>query len=82
MENIKKMVEDVLEKLQKNPELLEKFQEDPVATLEKVLGVDLPDDQVEKLVDGIKASMDLDKLSGMLKGLGGLNALGGLFGEK
>ncbi|MBR2131698.1 MAG: hypothetical protein IJ955_04020 [Oscillospiraceae bacterium] len=82
MENIKKMVEDVLEKLQKNPELLEKFQEDPVATLEKVLGVDLPDDQVEKLVDGIKASMDLDKLGGMLKGLGGLNALGGLFGEK
>lgn len=82
MDNIKKLVEDVLEKLQKNPELLDKFQKDPVSTLEKLLGVDLPDDQVEKLVDGLKASMDLEKLSGALKGLGGLGALGGLFGKR
>ena len=34
--------------------------------------MDLPNDQIEKIVDGIKAKINLDKLGG---------ALGGLFGK-
>ena len=50
-----------------------KFQKDPITTVEGLLGIDLPNDQVQKIVDGIKAKIDLDKIGGML---------GGLFGKK
>ena len=37
--------------------------------LEEYLGVDLPDDQVNKLVEAIKAKVQLDKLGSTLGGL-------------
>ena len=73
MEQLKKMAEELVEKIQKNPKLLNKFKTDPVSVIEELIGIDLPNDQVEKIVDGIKAKIDLDKLGGML---------GGLFGKK
>ena len=74
--DIKKMIEEVIEKLEKNPDILKKFNDEPVACLEKLLDVDLPDDQVEKLIDGIKAKLALNKVGDVLGGLGGL------FGKK
>ena len=53
-----------------------KFQKDPVGTIEELIGVDLPNDQIKALADGIKAKLDLEKLGGALGGLGGL------FGKK
>ena len=44
--------------------------------IEEYIGIDLPDDQVNQLVEGIKAKIKLDKLGGALGGLGGL------FGKK
>lgn len=70
--DIKKMIEELVEKIQKDPEILKKFNEEPVVCLEKLLGVDLPDDQMEKLIDGIKAKIKLNKLGDALGGLGGL----------
>ena len=40
--------------------------------LKKILGVDLPDDMVEKIVDGVNAKLTADKLS---DGLGALKKL-------
>ena len=40
--------------------------------IEKLIGVDLPDDVVEKIIDGVKAKMTVDnvsKIAGALKGL-------------
>ena len=39
------------------------------SVLEEYLGVDLPDDQVNKLVEAIKAKVQLDKLGSTLGGL-------------
>lgn len=74
--DITKMIEDLVEKIQKNPELLKKFNDKPVPVLEELLGIDLPDDQVEKLINGIKAKLTMDKVGDILGGLGGL------FGKK
>ena len=52
---------------------MEKFQKEPVKALEELLGVDLPDDQVQGVIDAVKAKISVDKLGGML---------GGLFGGK
>ena len=38
-------------------------------TAEKLLGVDLPDDMVEKVVAGVKAKLSLDDVSGIVGNL-------------
>ena len=70
--DIKKKVEDLVAEIQKNPKLLAQFKENPVPVIEKLVGMDLPDDQIMKLADMVKAKISLDKAGDLLKGLGGL----------
>lgn len=74
--DIKAKVEELVEKIQSDKAILEKFQKDPVSTVEGLIGIDLPNDQIEKVVDLVKAKLDMDKLGDAL------GALGGLFGRK
>jgi len=70
--DIKGQISEMVEKITKDKDLREQFQKDPVKAVEKVLGVDLPDDLVEKIVAGVKGKMTADKLSdaaGLLKKL-------------
>ena len=76
MENIKEMINKLVDKIQENDDVKELFQKDPVKAIEKVLGVDLPDDIVEKVIDGVKAKITLDNISDVA------GALKGLFGKK
>ena len=77
--DIKEKIEEIVETLKKDEDLLKKFQKDPVSVIEKLIGVDLPNDQLDKIVDAIKAKINIDKIGDVLEGLGGL---GGLFGKK
>lgn len=61
--DIKEKIENVIEKIKKDPSIKEQFEKDPVKAIEKVLGVDLPDDMVEKVVDGVKAKLTVDSIS-------------------
>ncbi len=74
--DIKKMAEEMVEKIQKNPALLKKFTTDPVSVIEALLGIDLPNEQIEKIAQLVKTKIDLDKAGDLLEGLGGL------FGKK
>lgn len=74
--DIMKKVEQVANKLMSDKKLMEKFKAKPVSVIEELLGVDLPDEVVEKIIDGVKAKIDLDKIGDAL------GALGGLFGKK
>ena len=72
MDFIKDKIEDIVEKIKKDPKLLQKFKDEPIKTVEGLIGIDLPDAEIEKLAELIKAKIDLDKADDMLKGLGGL----------
>jgi len=61
--DIKEKINEVVEKVTKDKALQEKFQKEPVKAVEEVLGVDLPDDMVEKIVAGVKGKLSVDKLS-------------------
>jgi hypothetical protein len=74
--DIKEKIEELVEKIQNDKDILAKFRKDPVAVVEKLIGVDLPDDQIEKVADMVKAKLDLDKMGDAL------GMLGGLFGKK
>lgn len=70
--DIKEKVEAIIEEIKNNPNIKEEFEKEPVKVIEKFIGVDLPDDVVEKIIDGVKAKMTVDnvsKLAGALKGL-------------
>ena len=69
---LKEKAEDIIDKIKSDKNIAAKFQKDPVATVEELLGVDLPNDQIEALVDFIKAKIDLDKIGNALGGLKGL----------
>ena len=64
---------ELVEKIKNDPALLAQYREDPVAVVEKLVGVDLPEEQIRQAAELVKAKIDLDKAS---------NLLGGLFGKK
>ncbi len=74
--DIKAKIEELTDKIKSDKALQEKFQSDPIGAVESLLGVDLPNDQIEGIVDGIKAKIQLDNIGDVLGGLGGL------FGKK
>ena len=74
--DIKEKIEELVAKIQKNPALLKKFNTEPVKVVEELVGIDLPDELIEKVVDGIKAKLTMDKVGDAL------GALGSLFGKK
>jgi hypothetical protein len=69
---LKEKIEQIVEKIKADKTLLSRFEKDPVSVVEQLLDIDLPNDQLEPLVDAIKAKLDVEKLKGMLGGLGGL----------
>lgn len=70
--DIKEKIEEIVEKIQKNPALLKKFNTEPVKVVEELVGIDLPDELIEKIVDGVKAKVTMDKVGDALEMLGGL----------
>lgn len=70
--DIKEKIEELVEKIQSDKTILEKFRKDPVATVEGLVGIDLPKDQLEKLAEVVKAKIGMDKLGDALGGLGSL----------
>ena len=59
-------IKDTVEKITKDENLMKEFKSDPIKAVEKVIGKDLPDDTVEKIVDGVKAKMTADKAGDVL----------------
>lgn len=70
---IKQKINDIINKIKGDDSLKQDFEKNPVQTVEKLLGVDLPDEQVKQIADGVKANLDLGSIG---------DKLGGLFGKK
>lgn len=61
--DIKEKINDIIEEIKKNPSIKDDFEKDPVKVIEKLIGVDLLDDVVEKIIDGVKVKLTVDNLS-------------------
>ena len=75
-ELLKDKLDEIVDKIKNDKNIAAKFQKDPIGLVEELLEVDLPNDQLQTVVDAIKAKVDLDKMGDLLGGLGGL------FGKK
>ena len=78
--DIQKIINDVIAKLKDDDKLLANFKSNPTKVLEKLVGIDLPDDKIDPIIDGIMAKLKIDDLAEKAEGI--MGALGGLFGKK
>ena len=69
MDEIKALIKKLADKVQSDDEIKELFKKDPIKAVEKILGVDLPDDVVKKIIDGVKASITIEVAKDLLGSL-------------
>ena len=73
--DVKELIEKVVDAIKDNENIKKQFEKEPVKVIEKFIGVDLPDEIVEKVIDGVKAKITVDQVADVAK------ALKGLFGK-
>lgn len=78
--DIQKIINEAIAKLQADDNLLESFKANPTKVLEKLVNVDLPDDKIDPIIQGILAKLKIDDLADKAEGI--MGALGGLLGKK
>ena len=67
MLDIKAKIEETVNKLKNDPKLMEEFKKDPVKAVESVIGIDLPDEQINAVITAVKGKIGLDALGGLFK---------------
>ena len=70
--DIKAKIDEVVAKVKADENFAQKFKTEPIKAVEDVLGVDLPDDIIQNIIDGVKAKIDLGSITEKLGGLGNL----------
>ncbi|MBR5514222.1 MAG: hypothetical protein IKV85_09610 [Ruminococcus sp.] len=60
--DIKEKIEELVNKVKNDKDFGDDFKKDPVKAVESVLGIDLPDEQIEKIIDGVKAKINFDSI--------------------
>lgn len=66
IEQLTAKAETLIKSISGDKDLLDSFTKDPVATLEKKLGIDLPDEQINKLIEMIKKQLGSTATKGIL----------------
>ena len=64
--DIKEKVEEIVNKIKADPKLLASFKDDPVKTIESLIGVDIPDEAAEKVISGVKTALVTEGTSGIV----------------
>ena len=72
MKDLKEKVEALIKKIESDKDFAEKFKKEPVKAVEDILGVDLPDDQINSIIDTVKAKLTADELGKAAKKIQGL----------
>lgn len=66
LNNIKELITSAVKKITENKDTVERFKKDPADTVQNVLGVKLPTDTLEKVIEGVKAKIGADAASDVL----------------
>ncbi len=74
--DIKAKAEEIVAKIKNDKDIKAKFEKDPAKTVEELLGIDIPGDTLNNIVDIVKAKLTANDISGIA------SKIGGLFGKK
>ena len=64
--DIKETITKAVESITKDEKKMAEFKKNPVKTIESVVGIDLPDDVMNKVVEGVKAKVSVDKAADVI----------------
>ena len=70
--DLKAKIDQIVKKLLADKTLMARFERNPASVIEEYVGIDLPDEQGNQLVEAIKAKIKLDQGSDVLGGIGKL----------
>lgn len=69
--DLTKIATKIIDTIKKDPTLVDDFLKDPVKFVEKKTGIDLPDDQINKIIDKVKKEVakkvDVEKVAKGIK---------------
>lgn len=57
--DIKKEINKIIDKVNNNKNFASKFKKDSIKVVEGIIGIDLPDKEIEKVVMGVKTKLKL-----------------------
>ena len=69
---IKAKVDEIVSKLSGSTTALNKFKKDPEGTVRGVIKTDVTNDIIKKIVEAVKAKLNLDEASGVISTITGL----------
>lgn len=67
--DIKAKIDEVVNKVKSDEDFANKFKSEPVKAVEDVVGVDLPDDVINNVIEGVKAKINVGGIADKLGGL-------------
>lgn len=62
--DIKAKIDGIVERCEDNPKFKEDFFQNPATTIRNTLGVEISDEQLETIVEGVKAKLELTGIGG------------------
>lgn len=65
--DLKQKIEELAQRVKNDKALQAQFMKDPITAAEKLLGVDLPEEQIKQIAEGVMAKLSLQKLTGLFK---------------
>lgn len=72
MKELKKKIEEIVDKIKSDKDFAKKFKKDPVKALEDATGIDIPEDKIEEVITAVQAKVKIDKVDDALDKLKGL----------
>lgn len=72
MGDFKSKIEEIVNKVKNDGDFANKFQSNPVNAVESVLGVDLPDDQINQVINAVKMKVNFDSNDGIVGKIKGI----------
>ncbi|MBQ8296276.1 MAG: hypothetical protein IJX77_00665 [Ruminococcus sp.] len=67
--DIKAKIDEIIDKVKNDKDFGESFKSNPIKAIEGVIGVDLPDDKLNDIVDAVKAKISADDIKDKVGGL-------------
>ena len=66
MADVKEMIDKVVDKAKNDPKFMDELKKNPEKAIESVVGMDIPDGMVDKVMAAVKSKDTLDKVGDVL----------------
>ncbi len=77
--DIEKVASQIVSKLTGNSDLLSQFKKDPIGTVTKTLGIQIPEDKIKEVISLVTSKLGSEAASSGISGI--LGKIKGIFGK-